>query len=85
MPNLCVCGYNKGLCRLTGKAGDGADDEELPTPPLRTSQLGKHPSMQEVTGRVGTSFYMSPEVADGWARYDAKVDMYRSDPPMHKS
>ena len=32
----------------------------------------------EVTGRVGTSFYMSPEVADGWARYDAKVDIYRS-------
>lgn len=30
-----------------------------------------------VTGRVGTSFYMSPEVANGWARYDAKVDLYR--------
>ena len=32
----------------------------------------------EVTGRVGTSVYMSPEVADGWARYDSKVDIYRS-------
>ena len=31
----------------------------------------------EVTGRVGTSVYMSPEVADGWARYDSKVDIYR--------
>ncbi len=52
------------------------DDEEASTPPHR-SELGKQPSLQEVTGRVGTSFYMSPEVADGWARYDAKVDMYR--------
>lgn len=25
---------------------------------------------------MGTSFYISPEVAQGWARHDEKVDMY---------
>ncbi len=24
----------------------------------------------------GTSFYISPEISQGWARYDEKVDLY---------
>ncbi len=27
----------------------------------------------EATGRVGTSFYISPEIRDGWARYDERT------------
>ncbi|KAK9906778.1 hypothetical protein WJX75_007809 [Coccomyxa subellipsoidea] len=33
-------------------------------------------ALGETTGRVGTSFYISPEVANGWARYDDKVDIF---------
>ncbi|CAL8462314.1 g1847 [Coccomyxa elongata] len=33
-------------------------------------------ALAETTGRVGTSFYISPEVANGWARYDDKVDIF---------
>lgn len=30
----------------------------------------------EKTGLVGTSWYISPEIANGWASYDEKVDLY---------
>lgn len=36
--------------------------------------------VSDATTRVGTSFYMSPEIMQGWARYDSKVDLYRYTP-----
>lgn len=39
--------------------------------------LGTQSKLNSLTGRVGTTFYMSPEVAMGWARYSSKVDLYR--------
>ena len=30
----------------------------------------------EASGVLGTSFYISPEIANGWPQYDAKVDLY---------
>lgn len=30
----------------------------------------------EASGVLGTSFYISPEIADGWPQYDNKVDLY---------
>ena len=30
----------------------------------------------EQTGVIGTSFYISPEIAEGWPQHDEKVDMY---------
>ncbi|KAK9831407.1 hypothetical protein WJX81_002476 [Elliptochloris bilobata] len=36
--------------------------------------MGAQPS--DATGQVGTSFYISPEIRDGWARYDERTDLY---------
>ena len=33
--------------------------------------------VSDATTQVGTSFYMSPEIVQGWARYDSAVDLYR--------
>ena len=30
----------------------------------------------EASGVLGTSFYISPEIANGWPQYDNKVDLY---------
>ena len=30
----------------------------------------------ESSGVLGTSFYISPEIANGWPQYDNKVDLY---------
>lgn len=30
----------------------------------------------EASGILGTSFYISPEIANGWPQYDNKVDLY---------
>ncbi|PSC69649.1 putative serine threonine-kinase GCN2 isoform B [Micractinium conductrix] len=30
----------------------------------------------DTTGLVGTSYYISPEIREGWASYDAKVDLF---------
>ena len=30
----------------------------------------------EGSGVLGTSFYISPEIANGWPQYDSKVDLY---------
>ena len=30
-------------------------------------------SISELTGIIGTSYYISPEIANGWASYDDKV------------
>lgn len=55
-----------------------AEDEELPTEFAGGSGVTRgQDRTQSLTGRVGTSFYMSPEVAMGWARYNSKVDLYR--------
>ncbi|KAG1662775.1 hypothetical protein FOA52_006801 [Chlamydomonas sp. UWO 241] len=34
------------------------------------------PPGSELTGVCGTSFYISPEIAHGWASYDEKVDLF---------
>lgn len=33
-------------------------------------------SASEASGVLGTSYYISPEIRDGWARYDEKVDLF---------
>jgi translation initiation factor 2-alpha kinase 4 len=32
--------------------------------------------LSEPTGLVGTSYYISPEISQGWASYDARVDLF---------
>ena len=38
--------------------------------------LGGSALLSDTTGLVGTSYYISPEIREGWASYDAKVDLY---------
>ena len=54
------------------------DDEDLPSEfAWGSGESREQGRLHSLTGRVGTSFYMSPEVAMGWARYNSKVDLYR--------
>ncbi|KAK9811583.1 hypothetical protein WJX72_006503 [[Myrmecia] bisecta] len=53
--------------------GDGSPPGDGPP----SAAAAPHASLpSEVTGVCGTSFYISPEIANGWARYDEKVDLY---------
>lgn len=59
-----------GLAKFTAPTGEVHPEETQGTPaPSSVSQIDE-------TGVCGTSFYIAPEVANNWASYDFKVDMY---------
>ncbi|KFM24635.1 putative serine/threonine-protein kinase GCN2 [Auxenochlorella protothecoides] len=66
-----------GLAKL---AGSDLGAEPLEGPPGAAAgpapgSLGKMEAAEHTT-QVGTSYYISPEIADGWASYDERVDSY---------
>lgn len=66
-----------GLAKFISSQGDNVTegtDNERSAP---SSPQGPKASIPiDMTGVCGTSFYMSPEIEQGWANYDNKVDMY---------
>jgi hypothetical protein len=68
-----------GAAAATGGGDGGAaavDAQDAGSPRLQQGQQqqlvsGAAPS--DVTGICGTGFYISPEIANGWASYDEKV------------
>ncbi|GMH33793.1 hypothetical protein BSKO_01627 [Bryopsis sp. KO-2023] len=64
-----------GLAKFTAPTGEvqleegqGSSHQPPPQPPLSVPI--------DSTGVCGTSFYIAPEIANSWASYDSKVDMY---------
>lgn len=74
-----VVGVVGTAAAATGGGGGGAaavDAQDAGSPRLQQGQQqqlvsGTAPS--DVTGVCGTGFYISPEIANGWASYDEKV------------
>eukprot|EP00955_Chlamydomonas_euryale_P113661 366229-Chlamydomonas_euryale.AAC.14 len=44
--------------------------------PASAAAVSTAPPGSEATGVCGTSFYISPEISNGWASYDEKVDLF---------
>lgn len=57
-----------GLAKFTAPTGEVHPEEKF--------GLAQPSAVADDTGACGTSFYIAPEVANNWASYDSKVDMY---------
>ena len=70
----CVHGTANAFClvlMLCACAEDTAALHQQLHPDAASSALPA-----EASGVLGTSFYISPEIANGWPQYDNKVDLY---------
>ncbi|GAX82154.1 hypothetical protein CEUSTIGMA_g9582.t1 [Chlamydomonas eustigma] len=63
---------------LAGLSRPTDQKEHIAVPSVADVIVAHHsmPQGSENTGVCGTSFYISPEIAHGWASYDAKVDLF---------
>ena len=70
-PSAAAAGAVRLLCCAAGAhaglaSGGGAVQHSAPA------------SAADHSGAMGTSFYISPEIANGWAQYDEKVTLHLS-------
>ena len=66
--------------RYRGPAAAAAP--QTPALPAAPQQHHSMPAGSEHTGVCGTSFYISPEISNGWASYDAKVSCHYNPHPV---
>ena len=66
-----------GLARFTGASNLPEELDELRREE-REAELAQHlaAEISENTGVIGTSYYISPEIVQGWASYDDRVDIF---------
>ncbi|KAF5838606.1 kinase-like domain-containing protein, partial [Dunaliella salina] len=65
---------NGGPAATAAAAAGGVSQCAFTHPSLEAPQ---HSSLlSEQTGVIGTSFYIAPEIQEGWASYDEKVDLF---------
>ena len=68
---LCLENFLPPLAQLSP---DAVEDAAVLQQQLQQHGTGSVPG--ESSGVLGTSFYISPEIANGWPQYDNKVDLY---------